>query len=623
MAGESPQGTALGTAPGTALDGPASRGDTSGGDAGGGGDAGAGDGSAEVTPALRPGVADTAARRDTPGGTTTAGKSADGIKDGPKSAIRPDPQSGPVRTADTGDGPGPGGDTPDESADSGRRRRARGLWTLARRHPAFSVIIAIAALLRVVAMLGYQPVMFFNDSFDYLHVATDPYPHPLRPDGYAFLLLLLKPFHSFALVAAVQHLMGLAMGVMIYALLRRKFRLPGWGAALAAAPVLLDAYQLQLEHLVLSDTMFMFLVMSAVTLLLWHDRPSWRIAAAVGLIVGLSWLTRSVGMPVLLGVLVFMLIRRSGWKMMGVTLAACMLPVLSYMGWYKLDSDKFAITESNGIFLYARVYKFADCHRMDDLPVREYPLCTEPANRLPNSQDGIWNAQSPLNRYTGTRFGPENNALGNDFAKRAIIAQPADYLQVVAYDFFRVFRWERTVFPDPDTYRQYEFRTTTSRTLPDWKMDGNSIASAEAKAYENGDAETRVVEPFAGVARGYQDVFYLRGTMVGGILLIGLAGLVPLWRRFGGPALLPWTLATGLLLAPAATAEFDYRYILPAVPLAALAAGMAFAPEVRGTVAGWGRRLRRGAGSGTAAAPDAPEVPAEPAEPKIPEVAAK
>lgn len=586
MAGESPQGTALGTVPGTGPgemepDGPARE----------GGGTGNGSGAA-------------AARHDTPGRAKAAGKSANGLSVNPKTPSRTGLKSG---SADV---------TAGETAGSGRKRRARGLWTLARRHPAFSVIIATAALLRVIAMLGYQPVMFFNDSFDYLHVATEPYPHPLRPDGYAFLLLLLKPFHSFALVAAVQHLMGLSMGVMIYALLRRRFRLPGWGAALAAAPVLLDAYQLQLEHLVLSDTMFTFLVVSAVTLLLWNDRPSWKIAAAVGLIVGLSWLTRSVGMPVLLGVLMYMLIRRSGWKIMGAALAACMLPVLAYMGWYKLDSGKFAITESNGIFLYARVYKFADCHQMHDLPVREYPLCTEPANRLPNSQDGIWNAQSPLNRYTGTRFGPENNALGNDFARRAIMAQPLDYLKVVAHDFFRAFRWERTVFPDPATYAQYEFRETTSRTLPDWHMDANSIASAEAKAYERGNAETRVVEPYAGVARGYQDVFYLRGTMVGGILLIGLAGLVPLWRRFGGQALLPWTLATGLLLAPAATAEFDYRYVLPAVPLAALAAGMAFTPEVRGAVAGWGRRLHR-----ATASPDAPEVPVEHA--KVPEVAAK
>ncbi|WP_246236614.1 hypothetical protein [Actinomadura chibensis] len=547
---------------------------------------------------------DSATTRDTPGGTTTAPDPDEVFADGPEPDTEARPKNDELTEDASADAAGP-----DESTGSRRGRRGRGLWALARRHPAFSVIITTAALVRVVAMLGYQPVMFFNDSFDYLHVATDPYPHPLRPDGYAFLLWFLKPFHSFALVAGLQHLMGLGMGVMIYALLRRRFRLPGWGAALAAAPVLLDAYQLQLEHLVLSDTMFTFLVMSAVTLLLWRDRPSWKIAAAVGLLVGMAWLTRSVGMPVLVGVLVYMLIRRSGWRLLAVTLAACMLPVIGYMGWYKAESGKFALTESNGIFLYARVYKFADCHQMKDLPVSEYPLCTEPENRLKTSQFGIWSVQSPLNRYTGTRFSPDNNALASDYAKRAIIAQPLDYLGVVAHDFFRVFRWDRTVFPDPATYAQYEFRTT-SRPLPDWHMDGNSIASAEARAYERGDARTRVVEPFAGVARGYQDVFYLRGTMLGVVLLVGLAGLAAMWRRFGGEALLPWTLATGLLLAPAATAEFDYRYVLPAVPLAALAAGIAFRPASRATVRGWTRRLRRRGDDPERADAPAPESPA-------------
>ena len=97
------------------------------------------------------------------------------------------------------------------------------------------------ALLRMIAMLGYRPASWFNDSFDYLHVAMSPYPHPIRPDGYSFLLWLLKPFHSFALVTGLQHLMGLAGAVMIYAVLRKRFRLPGWGAALATAPLLFDA----------------------------------------------------------------------------------------------------------------------------------------------------------------------------------------------------------------------------------------------------------------------------------------------------------------------------------------------------------------------------------------------
>ncbi|MFC9976948.1 hypothetical protein ACFVH6_39215 [Spirillospora sp. NPDC127200] len=487
------------------------------------------------------------------------------------------------------------------------RERAGGLasrlWAAARRNRTFTVILATGALLRIVTMVGYTPVMFFNDSFDYLHVAMKPYPHPLRPDGYSFLLLGLKPFHSFALVAVVQHLMGLGMGLMIYALLRRRFAVRGWIAAAAAAPVLLDAYQIQLEHLVLSDTLFTFLVVSAVTLLLWHDRPSWRVAAAVGLIIGLSWLTRSVGLPVLLGVLVYLLIRRAGWRTMAVLLVTCMLPVVAYMGWYKAENGKFAMTESNGIFLFARVYKFADCHRMKDLPVREMPLCTEVGgSRRPNSQDGIWDAASPLNRYPGKRFNPELNKMTNDFAKRAILSQPGDYLQVVAHDFFRVFQWKRTVFPDPATYAQYEFGEK-SNALPEWRMDSDHTAAQEAVAYERGRARTKVVEPFAGVVRGYQDHVYLRGSLVGVILLVGLAGMAAMWRRFGGAAFLPWCLATGLLLAPAATAEFDYRYVLPSVPLACIAAALAFSPAVRA-------RWRRGGGGdepGPAPSGDAPK----------------
>ena len=467
-------------------------------------------------------------------------------------------------------------------APDGGRAGRRGAAPLRRpaaliaRHPAFAVVLGLGVLLRLVAMLGYRPVMYFNDSFDYLHVAVEPYPHPLRPAGYSFLLLVLRPLHSFTLVALVQHLMGLAMGVMIYAVLRRRFGLPGWGAALAAAPVLLDAYQIQLEPLVLSDTLFSFLVVAAVTLLLWHGRPPLRIAAAVGLLLAAAWLTRTVGLPVLAGVCVFMLLRRDGWRPLTVMLAACAVPAVAYMSWFASAHGKFAMTESDGVFLFARAYKFADCHKIPNLTVDEQQLCVQPGNKLPNSQDGIWDRRSPLKRVVDLqRFGPRQNEIAGGFSRKAIMAQPGDYLAVVAGDFFRAFRWERTVFPDLKTYRLYEFEKSAV-PLPVWRMDADSTAADVAVAYEGGPAQTQVVEPFAGMIRFYQDHFYLRGTMVGALLLVGLAGMVPLWRRLGGAAFLPWTLATGLLLAPAATAEFDYRYVLPAVPLASLAAALAF-----------------------------------------------
>jgi hypothetical protein len=505
--------------------------------------------------------------------------------------------------------------TETETSAKTAKSREPGFFALIGRHRLFVALLVVGLLLRVVTMVGYRPAMWFNDSFDYLHVAMSPYPHPVRPDGYSFFLLLLRPFHSFALVVGLQHLMGLAMAVMIYGLLRGRFGLPAWGATLAAAPVLLDAYQIQLEHLILSDVPFTFMVIAVVTALMWFggggqpsgDRvkraggrlkqptPSWKVGAAVGLTLGLATLTRSVGLPVLLAVVIFLLFRRARWRVIIATVALCALPLAAYSAWFKTHYGAFAMTQSNGVFLYARVYKFADCDKIKP-PTEQIPLCVQPANRLPFSQDGIWNRRSPMHRLPAARFTEMQNRLAGDFSKRAILAQPGDYLRVVAGDFVRAFKWNRTVFPDHDTYEQYEFRDKPS-ALPDWRMSQDKTADQEAAAYEQGRASTQITEPFAGIVRIYQDIFYLRGTILGGILLIGLAGMIPLWRRFGGAALLPWITAVGLLLAPAATAEFDYRYVLPATPLACLAAALAFTPEVR---AWYANRFRRRGGTRSA-----------------------
>lgn len=88
--------------------------------------------------------------------------------------------------------------------------------------------------------------------------------------------------------------MGLAIGVAGYALLRR-LGLPGWGATIAMVPVLLSAYAIQIEHFLLSDTLFALLVMIAIVLMMWWpDPPVWACGLA-GLLLAAAVLARSEG----------------------------------------------------------------------------------------------------------------------------------------------------------------------------------------------------------------------------------------------------------------------------------------------------------------------------------------
>ena len=61
-------------------------------------------------------------------------------------------------------------------------------------------------------------------------------------------------------------------------------------------------------------------------------------------------------------------------------------------------------------------------------------------------------------------------------------------------------------------------------------------------------------------------------------MLIGAAGVLARWRRWGGLGLLPWLVGALLIVLPPMTAGFSYRYILAAMPAACLAAGLAFVP---------------------------------------------
>jgi hypothetical protein len=456
------------------------------------------------------------------------------------------------------------------------------------RNRIFTVALVLAALVRAITAVAFRPAIWFGgDSAGYLAVALRMRPDVSRMSGYGIMLFILRPLHSVMAVVAVQHVMGLLIGLGIYLLLHERFGLPGWGATLAAVPVLFDAYQIELEHEVLSDVSFAFLITAALFGALWwrRDRPAWADITA-GLLFSLASLVRPIALPLLGVYLCYLLIRRARWRVFGATVIAAALPIALYAAWFNANYHAMNLTRAQGVFLWSRTMSFANCAVIKP-SAGEVALCP-PANgsRLAASSY-IWIKDSPLTNIPGDRFSARKNRLAFDFALRAIIAQPGDYAAAVLHDFMLSFYWNRPPHPSAFTAEKYEFSAAERIWVtPNLRTMGGGTLRTDQQAYTGAPSSTtRTYEPFAGIMRAYQRFIYLRGTLLGIILLIGLAAIVRSWRDGGirrlrdggGPALLPWVTAVGLLLVPVATTDFDLRYVVPAVPVACLAAALAFA----------------------------------------------
>ena len=453
------------------------------------------------------------------------------------------------------------------------------------RHRWFAAAAAGGLVLRVITMLGFPPAIWFGgDSASYLSTALRYVPGTSRLSGYGVLLMVLRPFHSFAVVTAVQHLMGLAIAVLTYAVLRR-YGLPGWGATLAALPVLFSAYQVQLEQEILPSASFCCLVMTAAVIPLWRrdGRPPPATAASGGLLA-VSACFWPVGLPLLVVFLAFLAVRRAGWRTLAATVAAAVLPLAGYLAWFDHTYHRVAFSNSDGIYLWSRTMSFANCAVIKP-PPGEAGLCPpRAAGPRAAASSYIWAPDSPLDRLPGKKFSAAKNALALNFALRAIAAQPFGYLAAVLHDVSLAFGWIIPAHPSALMTRRYEFGAATERWIsPDAALVPGHTVASDQRAY-GGAAGTRAVPPFSGWLAGYQRAVYLRGTLLAAVLAAGLAGIARrcrgAWRGGGdrgGPGLYPWLAAVTVLVVPVLTADYSERYVLIAAPLACLAAGLAFA----------------------------------------------
>jgi len=504
-----------------------------------------------------------------------------------------------------------------------------GLAARARRHWLFAIFLIVGAGLRALTMYAYRPAFEFSgDSYAYLTLARLHQPDPMRPAGYPLLLRVLAHTHRLAVVPAVQHAAGLGIGLALYALLlRRRVRRPA--AALATAPVLLDAYQLDIEHFVMAETLFVALLVAALVALLWSPRPSVAACALAGGLLAAAGLVRTLG--VVLGVLAlgYIIVRRLGWLRLAAFAIVLAAPLAGYANWYHSYHGTYALSGGDDAWLYGRVAPIADCSKLRLSP-EQLTLCSPyPPDDRPGPNYYVWADTSPRFKLTGTEE-HRNQVLGG-FAHEVIRRQPVDYVRMVAAEVGHYFA--------PGRYTGYRDWPDGAWRFPDASTPGYFHVSEPLLDFDERHPPRVVHERAGGFLRAYQHVAYTPGPLLAVLVVLALTAtglglprprahwrprhwrrrhgrprhgpagrsaeahgaIVPAppgddpsaegasdgvsparadagdgeRRRIGADCALLVALGLAVLVVPAATVCFDYRYMLPVLVLFPPAAALA------------------------------------------------
>ena len=292
----------------------------------------------------------------------------------------------------------------------------------------------------------------------------------------------------------------------------------------------------------MADTLFLFLAMAAVTIVLWSPRPSWRACLAAGLLLGLSSTVRPTGLPLLAVFLVYLLVRliacpsarcgcrcclggRGGRVRAGVRRAAGRLRGLVQVSARRVRDDRLhrglpvlAGHDVRRLLAHvaadrpaAAVHVGAAGPAADraglHLDVGQPAAAARRADVLAHGQQARRAVRHPGHRGTAARL--RARGLGRHGAAASSGTAPSS----------------------PTRRRTTPTCSATSRSpSPPARTGGYPSAAAY---YVRGNPATVVVSPFAQVIRDYQRYVWLPGTVYGLILLVGLFGIARRWRRAG------------------------------------------------------------------------------------------
>jgi hypothetical protein len=452
----------------------------------------------------------------------------------------------------------------DQEPDSpiGNVRRAR---LSLRRHWVFAVIAICGGTLRGIVTLAYQPALFYSDSVDYLLHAYRLSLSDWHPPGYSAFLRIVLSTGTLAAVPVAQHLIVLGSSILLYVTLVRmgvRTQLAG----LACAPLLLDAYQLQIEQYVMSEALFEAFVIGIVATLLWRPYMTNRRIILTGILLGVAAVIRLDGTGMILPVTVYLIARWVGWRRTAALFTISAVPLLAVALLRATEGEGFSVTAGmGGLWLYGRVAPFANCS-VAQIPYREQRLCpTQPLGRRPGTSWFENSRDSPARLVYAGHAAPSGEL--SDFARRIIVAQPLEYVRAVADGYISQFRSTRSQVSGGPGVQQWIFATTVV------ERDRSSPNTSRMIAIYDG-RKPKLSLTLAAFLHGYQRWVYTPGPVMAICLLIALAGVyrpIRASHRQMAVALLAG-LGVIVVLWATATVEFSWRYVLPSLALLPCAA---------------------------------------------------
>jgi hypothetical protein len=366
------------------------------------------------------------------------------------------------------------------------------------------------------------------------------------------------------MVTLVQHIMGLGIGSLVYLTLLR-LGIPRLWAAFAAAPVLLDGYVIATEQMLVSEPVFMLLVIGAVAILLWHGaRPGLLAVVTAGMLLGLAAVTRIVGFPLIAVAVIALALRRVRWTILVALVVAAMLPIAVYAAGFDHRFHRINLTASTGIFLYGEAIEFVDCSRIPNEKALRQLCPTEPVGSR-NQFFYVFDPNGPLAKSKLSMV--QANDLAGRFALEAIRAQPGDYAALVWGRVVQTFQWDVGQYPVDNQFRVPEPMTDEARYA--------------GYLYQNSDPGPIYQRNLVQALSRYQSVAWIPGFVCLLALLLAATALVvgkdPESRGLREAVLLTAGAGFLLMVLPAMTTILDGsvpRYRVPAIPLLSIAAAV-------------------------------------------------